>query len=277
MPDKWEYPWFAAWDLAFHCAAARLRRSRLRARAAIADAAGALPAPERAAPRLRVELRRRQPAGARLGDAVQLSPQPRQPRRPGAAVPQAHVQHAGHQLHLVVEPKGPQRPQPVRGRVPRPRQHRRVRPQRAAADGRLPGASRRDGLDGVLRPEHARHGAGAGAGRFRPTRTFAIKFYEHVVSIASAINRRGEQDSLWDRRTGSSTTCCACPGQFTTRLKVRSIVGLLPLCAVSVYNAEVVAQPAALRRTGAVVQREPARAARQPESAGAARRPAAAT
>jgi hypothetical protein len=19
-PDKWEYPWFAAWDLAFHCA-----------------------------------------------------------------------------------------------------------------------------------------------------------------------------------------------------------------------------------------------------------------
>jgi hypothetical protein len=21
MPDSWEYPWFAAWDLAFHCAA----------------------------------------------------------------------------------------------------------------------------------------------------------------------------------------------------------------------------------------------------------------
>ena len=19
MPDKWEYPWFAAWDIAFHC------------------------------------------------------------------------------------------------------------------------------------------------------------------------------------------------------------------------------------------------------------------
>ncbi len=26
MPDKWEYPWFAAWDLAFHCVAARARR-----------------------------------------------------------------------------------------------------------------------------------------------------------------------------------------------------------------------------------------------------------
>ena len=21
MPDTWEYPWFAAWDLAFHCVA----------------------------------------------------------------------------------------------------------------------------------------------------------------------------------------------------------------------------------------------------------------
>ena len=32
------------------------------------------------------------------------------------------------------------------------------------------------------------------------------------------------------------------PGQFTTRLKVRSLVGLLPLCAVSVYRPEVVHQ-----------------------------------
>ena len=24
MPDKWEYPWYAAWDLAFHCIAIAL-------------------------------------------------------------------------------------------------------------------------------------------------------------------------------------------------------------------------------------------------------------
>ena len=24
MPDSWEYPWFAAWDLAFHCGALAL-------------------------------------------------------------------------------------------------------------------------------------------------------------------------------------------------------------------------------------------------------------
>ena len=71
---------------------------------------------------------------------------------------------------------------------------------------------------------------------------FAIKFYEHVVSIASAINRRGEQDSLWDPVDGFFYDVLRVPGQFTTRLKVRSIVGLLPLCAVSVYNADVVAK-----------------------------------
>jgi hypothetical protein len=32
------------------------------------------------------------------------------------------------------------------------------------------------------------------------------------------------------------------PGQFTTRLKVRSVVGLLPLCASSVYNPEALAR-----------------------------------
>jgi hypothetical protein len=66
MPDKWEYPWYAAWDLAFHCVPSRSSipsspsRSSARARRAI-------PAPERSDPRLRVELRRRQPARPRVG------------------------------------------------------------------------------------------------------------------------------------------------------------------------------------------------------------------
>ena len=28
MPDKWEYPWYAAWDLAFHCLPIALVDSR---------------------------------------------------------------------------------------------------------------------------------------------------------------------------------------------------------------------------------------------------------
>ena len=68
MPDKWEYPWYAAWDLAFHVAAADARRSRLRQAAAQADAARAVHAPERPDAGLRMELQRRQPAGPCLGD-----------------------------------------------------------------------------------------------------------------------------------------------------------------------------------------------------------------
>ncbi len=67
MPDPWEYPWFAAWDLAFHTRTALAGRRRLRQAAGRVAARHALPAPERADPGLRVELLRRQPAGAPRG------------------------------------------------------------------------------------------------------------------------------------------------------------------------------------------------------------------
>ena len=38
MPDKWEYPWFAAWDLAFHVIAAHAGRPGLRQGPARPDA-----------------------------------------------------------------------------------------------------------------------------------------------------------------------------------------------------------------------------------------------
>ena len=34
MPDKWEYPWYAAWDLGFHCVAMALIDPGLRERPA---------------------------------------------------------------------------------------------------------------------------------------------------------------------------------------------------------------------------------------------------
>ena len=100
--------------------------------------------------------------------------------------------------------------------------------------------------------------------------------YEDVrdqVLRARRLDRRRDQparrgsDSLWDEEDGFFYDVLRVPGQFTTRLKVRSIVGLLPLCAVSVYRPEVVAKLPRLHRTREVVQREPARAAREPQSA----------
>ena len=138
-------------------------------------------------------------------------PEPRQPGRRGAAVPQAHVPHAGLELHLVDQPQGPRRPQPVRGRLPGPRQHRRLRPQRATADRRLSGTGRRDVVDGFLRPVHARHGAGAGASSTRRTRSWRSS----STSTSSRSRRRSTRTTprtrCGTRRTASSTTCCAFP------------------------------------------------------------------
>jgi hypothetical protein len=68
----------------------------------------------------------------------------------------------------------------------------------------------------------------------------AVKFYEQVVNIAYATNKSGSRDALWDEEDGFFYDVLRVPGQFTTRLKTRSIVGLLPLCAVMVYNPEAV-------------------------------------
>ena len=50
MPDTWEYPWYAAWDLAFHCIPARTGGPRVRQEPAHLARARVVHAPERAVP-----------------------------------------------------------------------------------------------------------------------------------------------------------------------------------------------------------------------------------
>ena len=156
MPDKWEYPWYAAWDLAFHVLPLTLVDPGFRQAATRSDAARKLPAPERPDPRLRVELRRRQSAGASLGDHLHLSPGESAHGQGRHRLAGAQFPEAAAQLHLVAQPQGSLGQERLRGRIPRPGQHRRLRPQLAAADRRLPRTGRRHGLDGALQPEHAR-------------------------------------------------------------------------------------------------------------------------
>ncbi len=89
MPDKWEYPWFAAWDLAFHCVPLALIDPRVRQGAAVAAAVRAVPAPQRPDPRVRVGVLRSQPAGARLGRVARLQhgshPQRARPTAPSSS------------------------------------------------------------------------------------------------------------------------------------------------------------------------------------------------
>ena len=73
----------------------------------------------------------------------------------GPAVPGALVPGADAEFQLVGQSQGPDGAKRLRRRLSRSRQHRRLRPQRAAAHWWLAGAGGRDGVDGVLLPEHA--------------------------------------------------------------------------------------------------------------------------
>jgi hypothetical protein len=68
---------------------------------------------------------------------------------------------------------------------------------------------------------------------------FAIKFFEHTMWIAGAMDRIGVyQDELWDEEDGFFYDVLHFPDGKSTRLKVRSLVGLLSLMAVSVFPQE---------------------------------------
>jgi hypothetical protein len=69
----------------------------------------------------------------------------------------------------------------------------------------------------------------------------AVKFAEHFLWIAGSMDRAGEnQDELWDEEDGFFYDVLNLPGGEARRLQVRSMVGLLPLCATSVVSAEIV-------------------------------------
>ncbi len=76
----------------------------------------------------------------------------------------------------------------------------------------------------------------------------AAKFFEHFLWIAAAMNRPGA-DGMWDEEDGFYYDILRLPDGTATRLKVRSMVGLLPLCATTVvepWQREAIPKTAAL-------------------------------
>jgi hypothetical protein len=63
----------------------------------------------------------------------------------------------------------------------------------------------------------------------------ALKFGEHFIWIAVAMNQTGP-DGMWDEEDGFYYDVLRLPDGRARRLKVRSIVGLLPLCATTVIE-----------------------------------------
>jgi len=70
----------------------------------------------------------------------------------------------------------------------------------------------------------------------------ASKFFEHFVYIAHAMDHRGgaEDTSLWDEGDGFFYDVLHVPGGPTRRMRIRSMVGLIPLYAVESLEPEIV-------------------------------------
>lgn len=79
----------------------------------------------------------------------------------------------------------------------------------------------------------------------------ASKFFEHFLYIADAMGGIGKTEiALWDEADGFYYDALQLPDGYQSRMKVRSLVGLMPLCAVETLEPETLEQlPGFKKRT----------------------------
>ncbi|MGZ4251540.1 MAG: MGH1-like glycoside hydrolase domain-containing protein, partial [Solirubrobacteraceae bacterium] len=83
-----------------------------------------------------------------------------------------------------------------------------------------------------------------------------LKFIAHFVWIAIAMNPPEGDTALWDEQDGFYYDVMRMPDGHTIPLKVRSLVGLLPLCAATVFDSELIDRhPELLERLNEFVAR----------------------
>jgi hypothetical protein len=86
----------------------------------------------------------------------------------------------------------------------------------------------------------------------------AIKFIQHFLWIASAMVNAGEGAGMWDEEDGFFYDVLRLPDGRSGRLKVRSMVGLLPLCAATVFEGDLLEKyPQARERTRRFLEARP--------------------
>jgi hypothetical protein len=86
---------------------------------------------------------------------------------------------------------------------------------------------------------------------------FVLKFVERFFWIAAAMDPIGEHpDEMWDEEDGFFYDVLRLPDGTGTRIKVRSLVGLLPLCATTVIEQDVIERfPKIAGQVGAFLER----------------------
>ncbi|MGH7146942.1 MAG: MGH1-like glycoside hydrolase domain-containing protein [Burkholderiales bacterium] len=66
-----------------------------------------------------------------------------------------------------------------------------------------------------------------------------LKFIQHFLWIAAAMLHAGDDVGMWDEEDGFFYDVLKLPDGQSQRLKVRSMVGLLPLCAVTIFEGKM--------------------------------------
>jgi len=91
----------------------------------------------------------------------------------------------------------------------------------------------------------------------------ALKFFEHFIYISAAMDHIGDNmEDMWDDTDGFFYDLLWMSDHEAVRLKVRSMVGLLPLCATTVMESDIV------RRFPRLVERAIFRLEKHPELLG---------
>jgi hypothetical protein len=243
MPDKWEYPWYAAWDLAFHCIPlalvdAEFAKSQLvlLTREWYMHPNGQLPAYEWAFGDVNPPVH----AWA-TWRVFQIDR-----KRRGGAGDLEFLERVFHKLMLNftwwVNRKDVEGRNVFQGGF-------------LGLDNigvfdrsaQLPTGGHIDQSDGTswmamyslnlmrIALELAKHN--------RVYEDIATKFFEHFLSIAEAMNHIGEQGiGLWDDEDKFFYDVLHTPDERMQQLKVRSMVGLIPLFAVEVLEPELLEQ-----------------------------------
>ncbi len=73
-------------------------------------------------------------------------------------------------------------------------------------------------------------------------REYPAKFMRHYLLIAHAMINQNASESMWDEKDGFFYDVLRKSDGSSTRLKVRSMVGLIPVCAVQVFEQDVMEQ-----------------------------------
>jgi hypothetical protein len=238
MPDKWEYPWFAAWDLAFHCAPLSLvdvdfakEQVELLLGTRYLHPNGQIPAYE--------------------WNFSDVNP----PVTAWAALyvyeREAEIRGAGDREFLArvfdrlltnftwwVNRKDPNNRNLFQGGF--------LGLDNIGIFDRsapLPGGGTLEQADGTawmalycqwmlqIAAELAKHDPAYA--------DMALKFAIHFQWISIAMNPPGADTALWDDEDGFYYDVMRMPDGATIQLKVRSLVGLLPLCGATVFDGEL--------------------------------------